>query len=177
MPFYLVSELASLENETDSLELKNKLKKEKLYRDLLGITDVSGKRQNFGLVQTDDGKEVIYVDLGCSFVYAVEGYLRLKKGMFRDVSNKRARKRNLKKIVEHEIATNRWENIVPLAEVLTFPRRANIPLLGKGRLKEVPLVDLLKENEIEEIMAIIEVEMTSAIRRHSTLGTEELFRT
>src|SRR3990172_8745740 len=65
-PFYFTSKLLAEpegRNDKKAIEL---LKQDKLYRDLLILADVSGRRQNIYFPQ--DESRIVYLDIGCSFV-------------------------------------------------------------------------------------------------------------
>ena len=65
-------------NVQDLDKIGNKLVgDEKVYLDSLGISDVIRKRQNYMVLPKNGEFEVSYIDLGCSFVYATDGIIRL----------------------------------------------------------------------------------------------------
>lgn len=76
--FYFVSRIIKHPKRTDEdLKEKQALERDAPYLDALLISDIKGRKQNYAFEKNEDGERITYLDLGCSFVHAKEGYLRL----------------------------------------------------------------------------------------------------
>src|SRR3989338_3170054 len=73
MPYYYVSKLVPLSPAVESTGKQEAMAREKLYRDVVMVSDVSNKAQNFRY--NPDRNNITYIDLGCSFVEATNGSL------------------------------------------------------------------------------------------------------
>lgn len=144
--FYFLSKLlnnpAEEMSESESQAIINF---EKSYLEAIMISDVVGKRQNY---KTYGGGEmnVVYLDLGCSFVHAVDGFLisphRLHLRTARDY--KKALKRlNGKSLLMPNQSFSKLVSIVEGVEDM----EVNV-LNPRGRRK---IKDLISFGEIEEI--------------------------
>jgi hypothetical protein len=91
---YLLSELAQLPKCVDTGLMLKEMAQEKVYRDLLMIGDVSNKNQNYTLLDPDNYQfthssttpYIYYIDLGCSFVDAHEGFIGQRHAVSRLIS-------------------------------------------------------------------------------------------
>jgi hypothetical protein len=184
-PYYFVSRLVTLPREENLEKLKLMMEKEKVYRDLLMVGDVSGKKQNFALIDDPSPGHVLYIDLGCSFVDAVGGYLQQRNyitNLVRDVKGKQEGepKRDLKQNLRHAERTLRKyalltnhevessQDIIPLDELVESVREAQIPTLNpRGKLA---VVNALSEKEIEEIINLLKMNMAETVKKYSDSG-------
>ena len=78
-PYYFLSELVQLPINEDPPKVQQQMKKEKIFRDFLLISDISGKKQNFCYFEAPH-PYMFYIDLGCSFVDSVGGILQQRQG-------------------------------------------------------------------------------------------------
>jgi len=145
MPYYFVSKLISVPPSQNSEGRNAALAKEKLYRDILMVSDISNKAQNYRYDQEQD--RMIYLDLGCSFVNAVGGYLQPTT-----IKLPRESKQNqkiAKRIVKERWITTADENDLVSLEDLVSVGNLSIPIIGNQ--SQVPVKTLISEEEISEI--------------------------
>lgn len=81
---YFVSVLIEHEIDDSSPMLKELMGEDKIYRDLLHLGDISGRPQNYTLVDKRNGQGpfVMYIDLGCGLVDAHYGRISIRKSLF-----------------------------------------------------------------------------------------------
>ncbi len=145
-PFYFASELEMPPEFEEPSEYNSIIERESIYRDLLQISDIVGRKHNFCC---KNGK-IIYFDLGCSFVDAHMNALELH--------NKHGRPLDKKEMKKALHTLDRWilignDNIssLSLADFVELPRYISLPTLNpKGR---VALKDIISQPEIEEIIS------------------------
>jgi len=76
--FYFVSRIINHPKRVeDDPREKQALEADIPYLNALLISDIIGTRQNYAFEENENGGRITYLDLGCSFVHAKEGYLRL----------------------------------------------------------------------------------------------------
>jgi len=166
IPFYFCSKLVDLPRREDETLLEERLRSEKIYRDCLGITDVSGKRQNFTYIRSVDSEEeyVLYLDLGCSFVHAVNGQLipRSRKGKSLNKKERKTAERNLdnSSLSVPTGETFSMRQLYDLFFEVGIPTRRS----DSGTLRNTPLERLLTSLELEAIAEILFEEFTETIR-------------
>ncbi|MSR85789.1 hypothetical protein EXS74_00160 [Candidatus Woesearchaeota archaeon] len=172
-PYYLLSQLVELPCEVDEKRLSEILAKEKVYRDCLGITDVSGKRQNYTHIHNEAEDYALYIDLGCSFVHAVGGFIIRRKHSAPPA--KRERKRMEKALQEHALETPRGE-LLRFSEVYELLFQTPIPLVDtqRGVLRKGTLESLLHPDEQECIREIVFTEIYETLKRHKKLHSPKI---
>lgn len=95
--FYFISKLLQGKESDDQERIKRLMAEQKIYRDLLRMHDLSGRRQN--LYFPNDGSKIVYLDMGCSFVDAIEGKLKQRMEISRLPLDKKS-VRNSKKSID-----------------------------------------------------------------------------
>lgn len=172
--FYFLSELITIPIDEDLDELHEKMIGEKLYRDLLMVGDVSGRKQNYALIESPQPSHPIYIDLGCSFVDAHYGkisqrnenatLLRDRKGEYRP-GLKQDLKHAQKFLRRYGVGTGHlFEFQKRVIEPMPFTEALGdlqIPVFPRGR---VPIKNLLTGNEIEEIKMMLQVNFARTLR-------------
>jgi len=172
--FYFLSELITIPIDEDLDELHDKMADEKLYRDLLMVGDVSGRKQNYALIEDPQPSHPIYIDLGCSFVDAHYGKISQRDenaDLLRD--RKGNYKPSLKKDLRHAQKFLRRHGLIT-GHLFEFQRKAiepmqftealgelQIPVFPRGR---VPIKNLLNGREIEEIQAMLQLNFARTLR-------------
>ncbi len=150
MPFYFVSRLISVPSPEESEKKRAALVRDKLYRDLLMVSDISNKEQNYRYDPTKD--LMVYLDLGCSFVHAVGGFLLPSTIKFPS-DNRQTEKRATQIAKEHHLITADDQNLIPLEELISM-ESVRVPLLGSSE-RTASVDSLLSEEEIEEITRML----------------------
>ena len=169
-PFYLISRLVTLPSEEDQDALKEQMKKEKLFRDILLVSDVSGKKQNFAYFE-NPVPHMFYIDLGCSFVDSVNGILIQRQSKRVDQSHAEE-KANRKIAGRYAVRMYDGKNVLPLDQLGSLVDAVSIPLLNNS--KKVPVTSILSAAEIAEIKKILNANVVDTIRRHK--GSQFLSR-
>ncbi|MAG26590.1 hypothetical protein CMI47_13685 [Candidatus Pacearchaeota archaeon] len=145
--FYFMSKMESAPEDEFGASANSVLDCEKIFLDSILIADVVGKRQNYLVFGNNSGQRVEYLDLGCSFVHATDGFLHQKNQRPKIVGKKRMRnargKLNGKSIVANDGRT------VKLADLADSPRNMSVQCLNPHR--SFPVADLISPNEIDEI--------------------------
>jgi len=162
MPVYFVSKLMEIPLPGhEEKGAKEALAREKIYRDLLMVSDISNKAQNFRYDPNEDG--MLYLDLGCSFVNAIEGRLEPHRGKL-PIADKRNRKEAEKKAKEYALITADGESIHTLEELIDITPSFQVPILNpRGR---IPIGRHLTEGEIEDIRELLTMNVLSFVRKY-----------
>ena len=162
MPFYFISKLMEVPppgHETSGA--KEALAKEKIYRDLLMVSDISNKAQNFRYDPKENG--MLYLDLGCSFVNAIEGRLEPHRGKL-PMPDKKNRKEAEKKVREYALITADGESLLTLEELIDITPSFQVPTLNpKGK---VPIGKHLTAEEREDINGLLTMNLLGFIRKY-----------
>lgn len=173
-PFYFVSKLINIPDEEDEIKTAIAMKEEKVYRDLLGISDVSGRKQNFVFVQEPGHEYLLYIDLGCSFVNAHKGKITLsnlhKKGLKQD---RKAIKRKLKKFSEYWVDVAQNGDALRLSDIIQEIPLVKINLLNSDKKKDT-LEKLLSEAEVRDIQKLHAYFFDNVLTKHK--GTDKIVR-
>lgn len=76
--YYFISKVSQERQNFQEEELSECIREDSPYLDLALVSDIVGKRQNYiGCWNGENKIKAVYLDLGCSFVYAKEGFLTL----------------------------------------------------------------------------------------------------
>jgi hypothetical protein len=135
------------------------LEKDKVYLESLLVADVINKAQNyiyFPLNEGSDNGYIDYIDLGCSFVHAVDGTMTLspkvRDGWNGDCSSKDI-KRMKNRIRGKNIICAENTDVINLEELAAEIYTGDIPVLNPlGRKK---IRELLCRDELDEIYTYI----------------------
>jgi hypothetical protein len=147
--YYFANSYHELTKERN-ISLENDIvEKELLYLDLLQISDIVGRSQNYFL-DVESGK-ITYLDLGCSFVNAHEGNIMFMKKHPKPL-NKKEFNRFMKRLNEYLLRCNQG-NFIKLAEFVNFPYFMKVPIIfSNGIYGMKSLSDLISQTEIEEVV-------------------------
>jgi len=122
--------------------------REKIYLEGLMIEDILGKRQNYLILQRGEDFGVSYLDLGCSFVHAVGGFIKLPNELRNYLRNCDA-KRDKCILKKKAIITANNNFLVDLEELVSSFGTLNIPTLNPH--SRTPISELVSPEEITEI--------------------------
>jgi len=128
------------------------INKERIYLESLRIEDILGKRQNYLILPKENNFEVSYLDLGCSFVHAVGGFIYLPnelKNHSRTCDTKRE-KCTLKK---KDVISADNASLVDLEELVSSFETLSIPTLNHN--SRLPISNLISSEEIKEISSYL----------------------
>jgi hypothetical protein len=178
-PFYYLSELIpSCNEEKESKRLAQLMSKEKIYRDLLMLADVSGRKNNFCLIITPQDAFVLYIDLGCSFVDAHDGVLTQRNYIQNLLGNNdhsmsssvRKKIKNAERFLKNKyiISNPPTQEIINLLDFSESVNSMQIPLFPKGKVNISAVMD---QREIEEITSLLKINFEETIRDHKRKGT------
>jgi len=166
-PFYFLSKIVDITQHQDPEKTRKILASEKIYRDLLLVTDVSHKQQNFTLMPDENGGRIVYIDAGCSFVDAVEGKMFYRRGK-KINGSKSDLKQGMQVASRYALLTADEESILVLEDILNLVDTARIPRLNPRGY--VNIADLLTNAERSEIKRILLLNLAPTIRRHKDSG-------
>ena len=149
--FYFVSKMMYKPKPTSNVDgVREALSKDAVYLESLLVADVINKAQNYIYFPLDDGGNgyVDYIDLGCSFVHAVNGIMKLSPKVDNNCCHKEVKRmRNALKGKSVICAEN--TDIVSLEGLANEIYSGDIPTLNP--LGKKPLKELLIGSELEEI--------------------------
>ncbi len=188
-PLYFLSQLTNVKYQKDlTPEEKAILPKlmfqERMYRDLLMIGDVSHKPQNYGLIQGADGPQVMYIDVGCSFVDSVNGELSQRNAVSKllgsrnykgtiDNGTKKKIRHAQKHLSRHMLVTSTQEDILSLDELVQGVGNLELPKFPHGGLK---ISQLLSSEELEEIQSLLYLNMAKILRSYEKKEDARILR-
>ena len=169
LPYFFVSELVKgIENE-DMERQKNALIEEKIYRDMLNITDISGRKQNYIFITEPGHDFLLYIDLGCSFVDAHDGVITQRNVHAKGRTLSRKEKRRLNSTLKkYWIEAAHQGELLNLGDLVENIPKTKIPTLNPA--KGVSLDVLLAEEEIDEIQSLCLVSFNSILRKYKDSG-------
>jgi hypothetical protein len=160
MPYFFVSKLIVPTKVEEPTAKEAALKREKLYRDLLVVSDVSNKAQNY--MYAPDLDRMVYLDLGCSFVNAVGGTLLPHTGK-QEVPSKRVWRRIQRKI-DNYLLEDIDGGTTRLSDLVDISPDTKVPMLNPRCSRS--LGDLLNPEEIEETSLIIKANLVNIWKKH-----------
>jgi hypothetical protein len=143
------------------------IKNEKVYLDSLKIADVHGKRQNYMVLKPNGDFNVTYIDLGCSFVYATNGFIRLPNNL-KGCSEKGIQKKERAALKNKGVIAADSESLVSLEELVHNFRELTIPTLNPS--SNIPLFDLISEEEIQEIDCYVAHGLCHGLPEYKEMG-------
>ena len=159
---YFASELIALPEQEDQEKLHEALTQEKIYRDLLLISDVSGKKQNFAYFE-NPSPYVLYIDVGCSFVDSVNGILSQRNGKKINLSKQELK--NAHKLAErYTVYTNHKTDVLSIHHLIDLIPYLEIPTLNPAQT--IFVENILSAQEIKEIQQILLSNIPSFIKKH-----------
>jgi hypothetical protein len=122
--------------------------RERVYLDSLMISDILGKRQNYMILPKNNGFGVFYVDLGCSFVHATDGFIRLPNEL-KKYSRSCSKKKDKCNLKNKTVVGADDTLLVNLEELVYAFEGLTVPTLNP--LSRIPISSLISANEISEI--------------------------
>lgn len=165
--FYFVSKISPLPNNCPEPLVNRILEAEEAYLDSVLVADIIGKAQNYRCCATQgcsNGK-IIYLDLGCSFVYAKEGFLTLPHRL--KSYDSRVFREQIRKLERTSVRTLHGK-VVNLGNMVATIKDMNVPTLHPfGR---APVSAFLSPTEIHEIEQYIAQGMTETIPAFKARG-------
>ena len=172
MPFFFVSKLIHHPEQSNGSEsLEQRMTIEAPYRDLLMVSDIIGRKQNYAYYENQD--RLIYLDLGCSFVNATKGFLYMKNHIKRRPNSKKIKKLE-KRLKGYYIAPMAAgiNDFISLQDFVQIPRTLEIPIIDSktGKRKKTPVSSLLYKEEIDEIIEILTYELVSDLSKLKKTG-------
>jgi len=156
-PCYFLSEIMAAPFKEDASRTRAIMEREKIYRDILSVSDIVGKKQNYYFYEGPDGGLLVYLDLGCNFVKAVNGFIflqnRVAKGLYtRDF------RREKKKLEKYHLIPNQPDanDLIPLTYLASLNPSLKLRCINSrtGKVELNPVGSLLKLEEIDEISNI-----------------------
>jgi hypothetical protein len=148
--------------ETGAL-VKGLMSKDKIYRDLLNIGNVSDRPENYTLVDPKGGAKpfILYIDLGCGLVDAHSRNLTLRTGLERKRSSllqSNALKRIKRDLSRAWLTTRDGKsevNLLQFGEKIPACCRINIlDASSPSRIQQVPVTKLLTNGELSELSSL-----------------------
>ena len=147
--FYFISKKISEPNMSGLGDIGDEIiEKERIYLDSLMISDILGRRQNYMIIPQNHGFGVFYLDLGCSFVHATNGFIRLPNDL-KKYSLSNSKKRDRCNIKDKTIIGADNEMLVNLEELIYSFGGLTIPTLNP--FSRIPVSDLISSKEVSEI--------------------------
>ncbi len=129
------------------------IQKERVYLEGLMISDILGKRQNYLVLPNSCSQDfkVFYLDLGCSFVHAVGGFIYFPNGLRNlDRGCKKRERHNLK---HKTIIAADDDSLINLGEFIDNFENLTLPTLNP--LAKKNLDELICKEEIDEIRSYL----------------------
>lgn len=146
--FYFVSAILPPRQECSEQRSNELIRKAAPYLESILVADIIGKRQNYKCYSSQAAPrgEIIYLDLGCSFVYAKQGYLSLphrappyESHVFRSIVRQ----------LSHYTLLSPQQRLINLATLIESIPHLRLPMLNPFSFESVDA--LLCDDEIQEI--------------------------
>lgn len=167
MPYYFISEILPVPAREDPGKTAKRMKDESIYRDILQLSDIVGKKQNYFFYESRDSGVLCYLDVGCSFVHAVDGFIF----MTNNVKNHALEvdvKRDKRRLKDYYLIPNdpNAQDLISLEHIINLVPELKILCINSKTCKRelVPIFSLLTVPEIADIQAILTYGMTSNLR-------------
>jgi len=150
---YFVSKIIKEPKISNLDEIGAKIvEKERIYLESLMISDILGRRQNYLVLPEGYGNfKVSYVDLGCSFIHAVRGFIYFPTNLRKlDKKCKRIEKCKLKR---KTIIAADDDSLINLEEFVDNFENLTLPILNPYSRRK--LEDLISGEEMDEIRSFL----------------------
>jgi len=138
---------------------------ESVFLDSLMISDVVGRSHNYLADADPDNKGIRYLDLGCSFVLASEGFL--KDPPRRKSLDKKTRKNLSKRLNGKKVYTN-GQRTVELAQLVEGISEMSVPTLNPRGRREIG--EMISGDEIREIQDYMLSSLSRALPKFKEAG-------
>lgn len=177
--YYFVSKMMNLPTGGDPHEIALLMAEERIYRELLQLADIEGKRHNFTFSDVGGMKRIFYIDVGCSFVHAHEGAIRFHNRARKhfDLLGKHPAKtvrKALDRLDRSLVCLNDGSSLLSLREIAVMPRTLNLPVLdprdARHPHRRVPLSSLISGEEVEEIVGLLALDMAEELPKYRESG-------
>ena len=134
---------------------------QRIFREILMITDIEGRKQNWFYCPETGGLN--YVDVGCGIVQAHEGVISMKHEALRclEASDKEF-KWAKKELAKYHLISANDKDILNLAQFVNLPYTIQIPTLNPWGRKR--LTELISADEIESFVKILTMNADRNIR-------------
>ncbi|RMD58593.1 hypothetical protein D6825_00305 [Candidatus Woesearchaeota archaeon] len=162
VPFYFSSRLIEGNESKDQASAIGLLARDKVYRDLLNLADVSGRRQNVFI--PEGSQNIIYLDLGCSFVDAQHGRLSQRNSIKKLKVEKKSVKKSRKRLDKMAIETPS-HRLVSLGRLVEELPKTELRVHGQGYKT---LDDLISQREINYIQSVYALHFAREAQRYSS---------
>lgn len=127
------------------------LSNDMVYLESLRVGDIIGRRQNYYCYGSSNTTgNIVYIDLGCSFVYAKDGYLTLPHKVF--VYEAKEFKRVMHRLERASVIT-RTQRELNLATIVEELPHMTLPTLNAAL--SLPVEVFLEHDEIKEIQGYV----------------------
>ncbi len=128
---------------------------EAIYRDLLLIADIVGKKANYAYLDEPPFEGLYHWDVGCNFVHAHEGFIDIKNNGRRGLNTTRKElKKTFNKLKNYFVHLKNGKKL-RLDLLATMPRRMLIPTLHpRAKVKVDSLISVGEIDSIEKILAV-----------------------
>ncbi|OIO42112.1 hypothetical protein COX97_01795 [Candidatus Pacearchaeota archaeon CG_4_10_14_0_2_um_filter_05_32_18] len=137
---------------------------EHVYLDSLLIADIIGKKQNY-IICPAISPQPVYLDLGCSFVHAHEGFIHHSHKL---KLNERQLKKAKKRLQGKGIVGADNETIVSFDEIVEMPFSISLTCLNPWRL--IPINHLIGHDESSEIQNHLISSLCENFKRYQEQG-------
>lgn len=141
--------------------------RERIYLESLMISDILGKRQNYMILSKNFDFEVFYLDLGCSFVHAVGGFIYLPNHLKR-YSKSSSKKRDKCSLKSRTIVGADNNLLINLEELVYAFEGLTIPTLNP--YSRIPVSNLISSKELEEIDGYLIHGLCKSLRGYKEKG-------
>ena len=125
-----------------------RVKEDSVYLEGLMISDVVNKRQNYLARMDLNNLEIFYLDVGCSFVRAVDGFLGVTKKTNNLICEKKKSKK-IKKLKGKSLVPASGSGLINLERIAQGIGDLEIPVLNPHGTMRVD--ELIGAQEIEDI--------------------------
>lgn len=159
--FYFLSKMVPPQKVYPQSTVERIIAEERPYLDSVLVADVVNKAQNyryFAYPHSPEKGSITYLDLGCNFVHAAEGYISMSHRLER--INAKHFKENIKRLEHTTVLTKKGDELNLAKLVLGLPL-LEIPSFNPRSTRK--LTSLLSTDEIEEIQIYLAHELTDSI--------------
>jgi len=146
--FYLISKIMEESEGVEESFVDLRVKEDSVYLEGLMISDVVNKRQNYLARMDLNNLEIFYLDVGCSFVRAVDGFLGVTKKTNNLICEKKKSKK-IKKLKGKSLVPASGSGLINLERIAQGIGDLEIPVLNPHGTMRVD--ELIGAQEIEDI--------------------------
>ena len=172
--FYFLSLFIPHNVDDTNKGLPSLMAREKIFRDLLNLGDISGRAQNYSFIQLPDGSDpfVTYIDVGCGLVDAHGGRLNIRTSLKNKLKKMKSKKnlRNIKnKLSRWEIETSNGKkvNLGKFGESISEIPISVIDASKRRRVDSLPASTFLSLEELNQLQMIYFVVNEKFLKKYS----------